>query len=64
MKVVAARDKLPEKPRIVVKLSPDLSDAELKDVCKVIQKLHVDGLIVANTTIQRPVSIQQSTFAG
>lgn len=40
---------------IFLKLSPDLSGQELKDICKVITKKEskVDGLILSNTTIDR-----------
>lgn len=40
---------------IFLKLSPDLSEAELKDICTIIKKREckVDGLIVSNTTIDR-----------
>lgn len=40
---------------IFLKLSPDLSEAELKDICATIKKKEckVDGLIVSNTTVDR-----------
>lgn len=40
---------------IFLKLSPDLSESELKDICAIIKKKEckVNGLIVSNTTIDR-----------
>ena len=39
---------------LLVKLAPDLSDEELKEIAAVCVELHVDGLVVTNTTNQRP----------
>lgn len=40
---------------VFLKLSPDLSDGELKDICGIIKRKEckIDGLIVSNTTIDR-----------
>ncbi|CRL07555.1 CLUMA_CG020520, isoform A [Clunio marinus] len=40
---------------IFLKLSPDLTDTELKDICGIIKKKEckVDGLIISNTTVDR-----------
>jgi dihydroorotate dehydrogenase len=38
---------------ILVKLSPDLSDAELDDAIEVILRTHINGVIVTNTTLAR-----------
>lgn len=48
---------------IFLKLSPDLSESELKDICGVIKKKEckVDGLIVSNTTITRPMQNSKLT---
>lgn len=45
----------PQKPPILLKLAPDLSHDELKDVAQTISKkeCHIDGLIISNTTISR-----------
>jgi dihydroorotate dehydrogenase len=43
-----------EKPMpILVKLSPDLSDAELDDAIEAILRSNMDGIIVTNTTLAR-----------
>ena len=40
-------------PPLLVKLAPDLADADLPDVIRVIQAHGVDGIIVSNTTLAR-----------
>ncbi|XP_044756555.1 dihydroorotate dehydrogenase (quinone), mitochondrial [Coccinella septempunctata] len=54
--VVEAVRKVPNRPALLLKLAPDLSYEERKDVAEVISKkeCRVDGLIVSNTTISRP----------
>lgn len=44
------------KPPLLLKLAPDLSTSEKKDIADVLkqQSCRVDGLIVSNTTIERP----------
>lgn len=60
--IVAARDALiaTDRKPILLKLSPDLDDASVKDVVKVISKkgCKIDGLIISNTTISRAESLQ------
>lgn len=47
---------------ILLKLAPDLTHDELKDVCKTIKRkeCQVDGLIISNTTIDRSVTLRSS----
>jgi len=40
--------------RLVVKLSPDIPDAELAETVATIDRSGVDGIIVTNTTVSRP----------
>ena len=45
------------KPKIVLKIAPDLSDSQLRDIAEAVRSAGegvVDGVIVSNTTIQRP----------
>nr|KAI8762107.1 dihydroorotate dehydrogenase (quinone); mitochondrial-like isoform X3 [Biomphalaria glabrata] len=60
-KVVEERDKLTfnPKPPLLIKIAPDLSEEEKRDIADVITrpKSHVDGLIVSNTTVARPDSL-------
>lgn len=46
-------------PPLLVKIAPDLTDADMKDIAAVALKQRVDGLIVSNTTITRPGPIAQ-----
>lgn len=40
---------------LVVKLSPDLYDNELRSLCKVCLEQHVDGITCTNTTVSRDI---------
>lgn len=55
---IKARDALPieDKPPLLLKIAPDLSGNHLEDVAKIIQMddCKVDGLIISNTTVNRP----------
>jgi dihydroorotate dehydrogenase len=52
-RVQAARQALPHKPPLLVKLAPDLADVDLPEVVGIIQAHGVDGIIVSNTTLSR-----------
>jgi dihydroorotate dehydrogenase len=62
-----ARGDLTEKRRLplLVKISPDLSTAELQDVAKLLRDLSIDGVIATNTTVS-PIGVGSaaSTQAG
>lgn len=67
--LLAARDQLMYRPPILVKLAPDLSHDELKDVCQLALRLQVDGLILSNTTtsrkqIQSPLAKEAGGLSG
>jgi dihydroorotate dehydrogenase len=50
--------KLPSpQPRLVVKIAPDLNVSEIRDIAKAIVQNDIDGVIVSNTTVQRPGSL-------
>ncbi|WFD34632.1 hypothetical protein MCUN1_001473 [Malassezia cuniculi] len=59
--VVSARDVIsqsrPTALPLVVKVAPDLSEAELNDVADAATEAKIDGIIVSNTTISRPVGL-------
>lgn len=60
-RVIAARDRAmpgPKKPPLLAKVGPDLSPEQLSDIAEVALATGVDGLIVGNTTIERPVSLK------
>jgi len=50
---LAAAAKLPQKP-LLVKIAPDLTDDEVREVARVSQSVGVCGLIATNTTTTRP----------
>ncbi|KAL3634628.1 hypothetical protein CASFOL_021682 [Castilleja foliolosa] len=66
-KVQAARDEMQwgeeGPPPLLVKIAPDLSKQDLEDIAAVALALRVDGLIISNTTIQRPDSVSQNTVS-
>lgn len=41
-------------PPLLIKVAPDLSEPDKRDIATVALSCGVDGLIVSNTTIQRP----------
>jgi dihydroorotate dehydrogenase len=49
--VLAARDELVYRPPILLKIAPDLSEADKADIAEVALELRLDGLIVSNTTV-------------
>jgi dihydroorotate dehydrogenase len=49
---------LARKLPVLVKIAPDLADEDLADIVAVAQEKRIDGLIVANTTIQRPAALR------
>ncbi|XP_060526215.1 dihydroorotate dehydrogenase (quinone), mitochondrial isoform X2 [Cylas formicarius] len=61
--IISSRDKLgvTKKPLIFLKLAPDLSTEERKDISEVLKQkdCKVDGLIISNTTIHRPSLVSQ-----
>lgn len=60
-KVLAARDELQwgesGPPPLLVKIAPDLSKQDLADIAAVALTLHLDGLVISNTTTARPDSV-------
>ncbi|XP_073054531.1 dihydroorotate dehydrogenase (quinone), mitochondrial isoform X1 [Primulina eburnea] len=63
-KVQGARDEMQwgeeGPPPLLVKIAPDLSKQDLEDIARVSLALRVDGLIISNTTIQRPNTISNN----
>ncbi|MDX1485930.1 MAG: quinone-dependent dihydroorotate dehydrogenase [Alphaproteobacteria bacterium] len=45
------------KPPVLVKIAPDLSDAALADIAALAKAGRMDGLMISNTTIERPASL-------
>ncbi|CAL9046400.1 dihydroorotate dehydrogenase (quinone), mitochondrial-like [Musa acuminata AAA Group] len=67
-KVQAARDEMQwaeeGPPPLVVKIAPDLSKEDIEDIAAVAVALHLDGLIISNTTVSRPDPVSNHPLAG
>lgn len=61
-RVLAARDRAAPDPRrpppLLAKVGPDLSESEVSDIAEVALATGIDGLIVGNTTIERPAGLR------
>ncbi|KAH8832662.1 hypothetical protein DL96DRAFT_1582932 [Flagelloscypha sp. PMI_526] len=66
--VTKARDQLPvtQRPKLVLKVAPDLTEAQIVEMSSVIRAAKIDGVIVSNTTVQRPAALTHAnkTEAG
>ncbi|MCZ0960830.1 quinone-dependent dihydroorotate dehydrogenase [Paracoccus benzoatiresistens] len=51
--VLQARDRLPQRRPVFLKIAPDLNDREIGDIAAVAGKCRVDGIIATNTTLSR-----------
>ncbi|XP_019871041.2 dihydroorotate dehydrogenase (quinone), mitochondrial [Aethina tumida] len=60
---VSARNSLKEKPPLLIKLAPDLSFEERRNIAQVLMRpdCAVDGLIISNTTVERPDSLMNES---
>ncbi len=47
------QDRIKRRLPLLVKLAPDLSEAELEDALDVIVSTHMDGVVISNTTVSR-----------
>lgn len=54
---IQKRDELDNKPPLFVKIAPDLSLDEMKDIALAVMENNVDGILVTNTTNRRPESL-------
>ena len=75
-KVLAARDESARKsrtgggqthahkPPVLLKIAPDLTDGDIKDVVAAATSCAVDGIIVSNTTIARPEDVAAHERGG
>lgn len=46
-------------PPLLVKIAPDITEADKSDIAAVALKLGIDGVVVSNTTICRPPAVAQ-----
>jgi dihydroorotate dehydrogenase len=58
MERLAAVDRGPMPPKLVAKLSPDVDDALLEQLVAVLLEAKIDGIIVSNTTVERPETLR------
>lgn len=56
--VIAARNALPNRPPVWLKVAPDLEPADIDDIAEVALAHGLDALIISNTTITRPASLR------
>ena len=55
------QDAIAAKPvPLLVKIAPDATDDDLDDIVAVCRDLRMDGIIVGNTTLERPASLQSA----
>lgn len=55
--VLVARDQSPVRPPLLVKVAPDLTEEEIADIAATALETGIDGLVVSNTTIDRPLGL-------
>lgn len=64
--LIEARNSLPREhqPPLLLKLAPDLTPQERQDIASVLKKkeCRVDGLIISNTTIERPLYLKSDSL--
>ncbi|MFC3629842.1 quinone-dependent dihydroorotate dehydrogenase [Paracoccus angustae] len=51
--VLQARDRLPRRRPVFLKIAPDLDDREIADIAAVARECRIDGIIATNTTLSR-----------
>ena len=60
--IMSLKAKLQEKTNkntpILLKIAPDLDEKSQKDICQVILKNKIDGIIISNTTIDRELNLR------
>ncbi len=56
--VILAREISAKHPPLLIKMAPDLSDIEITDIAEVAIETNIDGIIVSNTTIERPNTLK------
>jgi dihydroorotate dehydrogenase len=55
-RVLRARDALPDghRPPVLLKIAPDLTEDDVKQIAAAALSTRVDGVVVSNTTVARP----------
>lgn len=52
------------KPRLVLKIAPDLEESQLIEIADVIKDSGIDGVTVSNTTIRRPLTLTDGRYSS
>ncbi|MBY0430109.1 MAG: quinone-dependent dihydroorotate dehydrogenase [Rhodospirillales bacterium] len=55
-----ALDRQPKRPPLLLKIAPDLTEEDKADIAEVAGRGALEGLIVSNTTIERPDSLRSA----
>jgi dihydroorotate dehydrogenase len=58
--VAKALDSLPEKKPLLLKIAPDLTSEDRADIAEIALSSPLSGLIVSNTTIERPAGLRSA----
>jgi dihydroorotate dehydrogenase len=56
-RLVEARSTLPGAAPVLLKVAPDLDDAQIEAICVAVSAFKLDGIVVGNTTLARPDSL-------
>ncbi len=62
-RIVDIRDRQKRRVPVLVKIAPDLTEQDCKDIAQVALASGIEGLIVSNTTISRPDELQKKHSA-
>lgn len=62
-RVLAARNDVADGAPVFLKIAPDITDEDKADIAETVRSLSLDGLIVSNTTIARPQSLESAYAA-
>jgi dihydroorotate dehydrogenase len=62
-RLIAARDATGRRTPLLLKIAPDLTPSERRDIAEVASATGIDGLVVANTTVARPAGLSSRNAA-
>ncbi len=57
-RLIAARDRTGHKAPLLLKIAPDLTPQERCDIAEIALDTGIDGLVIANTTVERPAGLR------
>ncbi|HLF63126.1 MAG TPA: quinone-dependent dihydroorotate dehydrogenase [Saprospiraceae bacterium] len=62
--ILSRNSMLPQRKPIILKIAPDLTNAQLDDIASLVQEIKLDGLVVSNTTLSREGLQEGSDFVS